>query len=103
MPSTVPSFLAAISTSQMRSRPWWDGEVGCVEGAMDVAAGDVRVVGGVAPKLLVEVGSALLDRFLDVDHRRQGLILDLDPLAGVLGRGPARSQDDRERLAHVMD
>ena len=43
------------------------------------------------------------DGLLDVDYRRQGLVLDLDPFTGVLGRGPTRGQNDRHRLAHVVN
>src|SRR5712691_3527642 len=141
MASTVPSFLAAISTSQIWSRPWWvaltfslrssihltgrpnrraarldrdrnealldqallDGDLGFFEGGVGIAAGELHVIGEVAAELFVDDGSALLDGFLDVEHRRQRLIFDLDPLAGVLGRGPARGQHDRDRLAHVVN
>jgi len=40
-------------------------------------------------------------RLLEIDHRRQRIVLDLDQLAGVLGDIAALGHHGRDRLAHV--
>ena len=48
-----------------------DGDVGFLEGGLDVTGGELHVIGEVAAELFVEDGGALLDGFLDIDHRGQ--------------------------------
>ena len=61
--------------------------------------GDAHVV---AP-LRVEEGCAGCQPRLDVDDGRQGLVLDLDQLEGVLRRVGVGGDDHRDRLADVAD
>ena len=48
-----------------------DGDVGFLEGGVDVTGGELHVIGEVAAELFVEDGGALLDGFLDIDDRGQ--------------------------------
>ena len=74
-----------------------DDAGGAAQRGLDVAQGRRPGVGHVA------LGKQKRARVIDVDARRQDVVLDLDELARVDGGGAIGRDQDRDRLADVAD
>ena len=80
-----------------------ENAVGAGEGPVHVAVDEHVVPEHVGPELGVEQGSVGPQRDLGIDYRVQRLVLDDDPLGGVLGRRPVDGGHRRHGLADEPD
>ena len=85
------------------AQPALDHQIGCGEVLIHRAEVDGALVRhvGIAPLGMEHGIAGGRHRLLDVDHRRQRVVRDLDQLAGVLGDVAALRHDGGDRLAHV--
>ena len=77
------------------------GHVRLGEQPLDLARLELPRVAAVRPELLVHERRAVGERGLDVDHRRQRLVVDLDELGRVLAPRRGSRDDDGDRVAGV--
>ena len=78
------------------------GVIGVAEGRLDIAEANDAVTGEVGAVLLVEQ-DLVRQRLADIGDRRQGFVVHLDGIEGVLGQVAAFGDDQGHGLAHVTD
>jgi hypothetical protein len=80
-----------------------DEDLGLGEPGVDVAAADRPLVRLVGAELLPDERGAVLERLLRVDDDRLGVVLDDDLLGSINDRVSVSADDDRDRVADVLD